>query len=120
MKRLDFLLGAAALFAVALTASPALNAQENGNRDMNGKVVRGPYETNTFGDNWFIGVGGGINVFLIEDYDVRIGPSIDAGFGKWFTPSVGMRVGYQGFNTGVWSDQPGILGTTRDAEKNDR
>ena len=118
MKRLNFLLGAAALFAVALTASPALNAQENGNRDMNGKFVRGPYETNQFGDNWFIGVGGGINVFLIEDYNVRIGPSIDAGFGKWFTPAVGMRVGYQGFNTGAWSDQPGILGTTKDADKN--
>lgn len=118
MKRLNFLLGAAALFAVALTASPALNAQENGNRDMNGKIVRGPYETNQFGDNWFIGVGGGINVFLIEDYNVRIGPSIDAGFGKWFTPSVGMRVGYQGFNSGAWSDQPGILGRTQDADNN--
>ena len=55
MKRLNFILGAAALAAVALTASPAVNAQENGNRDENGKVVRGPYETNRFGDNWFIG-----------------------------------------------------------------
>ena len=41
MKRLKFLFGAAALFAVVLTASPALSAQENGNRDMNGKIVRG-------------------------------------------------------------------------------
>ena len=118
MKRLNFLFGAAALFAVALTASPALNAQENGNRDMNGNIVRGPYETNRFGDNWFISAGGGINIFLLEDYNVRIGPSIDAGFGKWFTPSVGMRVGYQGFNTGAWSNQPGILGTVKDSDKN--
>jgi hypothetical protein len=118
MKRLNFLFGAAALFAVALTASPALNAQENGNRDMNGKIVRGPYETNQFGDNWFLGVGGGINIFLNDGYNVRIGPSIDAGIGKWFTPSVGMRVGYQGFNSGAWSDQPGILGMAEDAEKN--
>jgi outer membrane protein OmpA-like peptidoglycan-associated protein len=118
MKRLKFLFGAAALFAVVLTASPALNAQENGNRDMNGKIVRGPYETNQFGDNWFLGVGGGINIFLNDGYNVRIGPSIDAGIGKWFTPSVGMRVGYQGFNSGAWSDQPGILGMAEDAEKN--
>ena len=117
MKRLNFLLGAAALFAVALTFSPASNAQENGNRDMNGKIVRGPYETNRFGDNWFIGAGGGINIFLNEGYNVRIGPSVDAGFGKWFTPSVGMRVGYQGFNSGAWSDEPGILGMTKDADK---
>ena len=118
MKRLKFLFGAAALSAVALTASPALNAQENGNRDMDGKIVRGPYETNRFGDNWFIGVGGGINIFLNEGYDIRISPSIDANFGKWFTPSVGMRVGYQGFTSGAWSNEPGILGSTLDTDKN--
>ena len=117
MKRLKFLFGAAALFAVALTASPALNAQENGNRDMDGKIVRGPYETNRFGDNWFIGVGGGINIFLNEGYDIRIGPSIDANFGKWFTPSVGMRVGYQGFQSKVWSETASLFGTMMDADK---
>jgi hypothetical protein len=37
MKRLYLFLGAAALVAASLTASPALNAQENGNRDENGK-----------------------------------------------------------------------------------
>ena len=96
MKRLKLFLGAAALAAVALTASPAVNAQENGNRDENGKIVRGPYQTNAFGDNWFIGAGGGINVFLMDGYKTNIGPSIDAGFGKWFTPAVGMRIGYSG------------------------
>ena len=118
MKRLNILLGAAALFAVALTASPALNAQENGNRDMDGKIVRGPYETNRFGDNWFIGVGGGINLFWNKDYDVKIGPSIDANFGKWFTPAVGMRVGYQGLNAQAWSPEAGVLGAVLDTDKN--
>ena len=28
-----------------------------------------------------------------------------------------MRVGYQGFNSGAWSDEPGILGMTKDADK---
>ena len=104
MKRLKFLWGAAALIAVTLTASPAVIAQENGNRDLDGKIVRGPYETNSFGDNWFIGAGGGINVFLNKDYDVKIGPSVDAGFGKWFTPAIGMRIGYQGINAQAWSN----------------
>ena len=112
MKRLKFLWGAAALIAVTMTVSPGLNAQENGNRDLEGRIVRGPYETNRFGDNWFIGVGGGINVFLNEGYKVKIGPSVDGNFGKWFTPAVGMRVGYQGFLSQVWSPQPGILGST--------
>ena len=116
MKRLYLILGAAALAAVSLTASPALNAQEN--RDENGKIVRGPYETNRFGDNWFIGAGGGINILWNEDYEnVKISPSIDANIGKWFTPSVGMRVGYQGFSAQIWSDTPDVLGSTLDTDK---
>lgn len=110
-------MGAAALAAVALTASPAVNAQENGNRDENGRIVRGPYQTNAFGDNWFIGAGGGINVFLMDGYKTNIGPSIDAGFGKWFTPAVGMRVGYSGLNTNYWADQPSELGRTLNNEE---
>ncbi len=101
MKRLN-LFGAIALAAVAMAASPALNAQENGNRDEYGKVVRGPYETNRFGDNWFVGVGGGVNTFWTDGTkfkDLKVGPSIDASIGKWFTPSVGTRLGYSGFNT---------------------
>ena len=117
MKRLRFILGAAALAAVALTASPAVNAQENGNRDENGKIVRGPYQTNRFGDNWFIGAGGGVNVFLNDGYKTNIGPSIDAGIGKWFTPSVGMRIGYSGLNTNYWADNPSVLGRTLDKEE---
>ena len=117
MKRLKLFLGAAALAAVALTASPAVNAQENGNRDENGKIVRGPYQTNRFGDNWFIGAGGGINVFLMDGYKTNIGPSIDAGFGKWFTPAVGMRIGYSGLNTNYWADQPSVFGRTLDNEE---
>ena len=118
MKRLNLFLGAAALFAVTLTASPALNAQENGNRDMDGKIVRGPYETNRFGDNWFIGAGGGVNLFWNKGYDMKIGTSIDANFGKWFTPAVGMRIGYQGINAQAWSPEPGVLGGSLDAENN--
>lgn len=118
MKRLNLILGAAALVAVSLTASPAVNAQENGNRDENGKIVRGPYETNRFGDNWFIGVGGGINFLWSEGYDQgKISPSIDANFGKWFTPSVGMRIGYQGFSTRIWSETPSLIGPSLDTDK---
>jgi outer membrane protein OmpA-like peptidoglycan-associated protein len=106
MKRLNLFLGAAALIAVSLTASPAVMAQENGNRDEDGKVVRGPYETNGFGDNWFVGAGGGINVFWNEGLgadNMKISPSVDFNFGKWFTPATGMRVGYQGIYSQVKS-----------------
>jgi outer membrane protein OmpA-like peptidoglycan-associated protein len=85
--------------AVIVMATPEAKAQENNNRDELGRIIRGPYLTNRFGDNWFIGVGGGINLFLLDNYTPSIGPSIDANFGKWFTPSVGMRAGYQGIFT---------------------
>lgn len=98
MKRLNLFYGAAALAAVLMAATFSAGAQENGNRDEYGAIVRGPYETNRFEDNWFIGAGGGINILLNEGYDIKIAPSIDVNFGKWFTPSVGMRAGYQGLN----------------------
>lgn len=121
MKRLNLFMGAAALIAVAMTASPDASAQENGNRDEFGKIVRGPYETNRFGDNWFISVGGGANSFWNEGMgfdNMKIAPSIDAGIGKWFTPAVGMRIGYQGINSQVWSKTATVLGPTLDSEKN--
>ena len=117
MKRLDLFLGALALVAVTMATSPAAGAQENGNRDEYGKVVRGPYETNRFGDNWFIGAGGGINVFYNDGYDIAIAPSVDAVLGKWFTPSVGMRVGYQGFQSKVGSETSSVLGNVLDQDK---
>ena len=98
MKRLNLIYGAVALAAVLMAAPFSVNAQENGNRDEFGNIVRGPYETNQFGDNWFVGVGGGINLLLNDGYDAKVGPSLDVNFGKWFTPSVGMRAGYQGLN----------------------
>jgi outer membrane protein OmpA-like peptidoglycan-associated protein len=106
MKRLNFLLGACALFAVTMAVTPALNAQENGNKDVNGKIIRGPYETNRFGDNWFIGAAGGVNIFWNDGIkDFKVGPSIDGNFGKWFTPATGMRIGYQGITSNIGNEQ---------------
>lgn len=110
-------MGAAALAAVFMTASINVNAQEDGNRDEFGNIVRGPYETNRFGDNWFIGAGGGINMFFNEGYDARIAPSLDAYLGKWITPSIGLRAGYQGLNSQVWADNPSIFSRTQDPEQ---
>lgn len=98
MKRLYSFYGATALAALLMAATFSADAQENGNRDEFGQIVRGPYETNRLCDNWFIGAGGGINILLNDGYDIKIGPSVDANFGKWFTPSIGMRAGYQGLD----------------------
>ena len=118
MKRLNFFIGAMALAAVFMAAPISVNGQEDGNRDEFGNIVRGPYETNRFGDNWFIGAAGGINVLINDGYDLKIAPSLDANIGKWFTPSIGMRMGYQGLSARTWAEEPGILGPTLDTEKN--
>ena len=96
-----------------LTASLALvaagvMAQENGNRDEQNRVVRGPYETNRFFDNIFIGVAGGVNIYHGENdsygkFGKRLAPALDVNVGKWFTPSVGARIGYSGITAKGWT-----------------
>lgn len=112
----------AAVFAVA-SASDAV-AQENANRDSLGRIVRGPYETNGAWDNWFIGVGGGINLF--EDgwfggngyHQTRVAPALDVNIGKWWTPSVGFRVGYSGLRGNGWIAEPTVYASEFNEAKN--
>lgn len=82
-------------------ASVFAMAQENDNRDANNKIVRGPYETKKFFDNWFIGVGGGVNIYEGEydsraSFGKRLAPALDISLGKWITPEYGVRLQYSG------------------------
>lgn len=52
-------------------------------------------------DNWFVGISGGANAFIgkplgCEDLFGRIKSAFGLTLGKWFTPSVGGRLYYQG------------------------
>lgn len=96
------------LAIIVLLGSATLNAQENGNRDSNGKIVRGPYQTNRMFDNIFIGIGGGVNIYNGENdtygkFKQRLAPALDLYVGKWFTPSVGVRLGYSGIKANGWT-----------------
>lgn len=103
MKTNSFL-RAVAVAVMICAAGLSLNAQENNNRDENGKVVRGPYETNRLFDNVWIGVAGGINLFENSFTDAGgINPALDINIGKWVTPSVGLRIGYQGLTASSWT-----------------
>lgn len=98
---------------IVLTAILALSAawavaQDDGNRDAYGKIVRGPYETNRFFDNIFIGVAGGVNVYEGENdsygsFGKRLAPALDVSVGKWITPSVGLRMQYSGLKAKGWT-----------------
>lgn len=93
---------------IAMLAANAM-AQENGNRGENNKIVTGPYETNRFFDNWFIGAGGGVNLYHGENdsygsFSKRLAPAVDFSIGKWVTPSVGLRMQYSGLEAKGWSN----------------
>ena len=79
MKGIKMLIGA--LAAASLLFSFSANAQENANRDENGNVVRGAYETNGAFDNIFFNIGAGVNSTL----------SIKK------APAIGVRGGWHGF-----------------------
>ena len=112
MKTVKLFFGAMALAAVSMIAAPSAFAQEDGNRDENGKIVRGPYLTNQFGDNWFVGVGGGINLFMDGGYKTAVGGALDVNAGKWITPAIGLRAGYSGLTGAEWSENSSALGLT--------
>lgn len=60
-------------------------------------------ETNNFWDNWFVSAAGGGQVYF-GDHDRqaslgdRIAPALDIAVGKWFSPSIGVRLMYSGLS----------------------
>ncbi len=60
-------------------------------------------ETNHFGDNWFIGANFGAQKLFGENndkefFDTKPSFVFDVNFGKWATPSVGVRFGLSGLD----------------------
>ena len=56
----------------------------------------------TWGSNWFVGVSGGISSFVGKPFGTgnffdRVKPSLAISVGKWFTPEIGGRLSFQGF-----------------------
>jgi outer membrane protein OmpA-like peptidoglycan-associated protein len=96
MKAIKFIgILAAASFLFSFNAY----AQEDANRDADGKVVRGAYVTNGAFDNMFIGLGAGVNSVAEKGYGLgKIGIATDVNLGKWFTPAIGARIGWHGIN----------------------
>ena len=117
MKAIKFF-AVAAVIALSASFTSPLFAQEDGNRDENGKVVRGPYLTNKFVDNTFVGVAGGITLPFHKEYKTAVSPALDIYVGKWITPCVGVRLGYTGITGSIWSPVANMFGTELDTEKN--
>ncbi len=110
MKGIKTILGVLAA-ATLLTVSFNASAQENANRDADGNIVRGAYETNGLWDNWFLDLGAGINTVYDSGFKGHMGLATAINFGKWITPVSGIRAGWQGLANepnGAW------VGTSRE------
>lgn len=74
-----------------------------------------------FRSNWFISLGAGPQVFF-GDHDRqakfgdRIAPALDVSFGKWFSPSIGVRLMWSGLSakgaTQTWGNKDGGVYST--------
>lgn len=89
------------LLLAFIASSACVLAQQPENRDKDGKILRGPYETDRFFDNWFIGVAGGININEgasdnSASLSNRLAPALDISIGKWVTPYAGVRFQFAG------------------------
>ena len=97
--------------AAALLVSFASFAYED-NRDAQGNIQKGPYETNEFFDNFFVGAGLGVNVamdnfsgIIKKGVDLETGfafPALDLYIGKWLEPCYGVRFGWQGLADNIY------------------
>ena len=85
MKKIFYSITAIAA-ALLLSASFSASAQ-----DANKDLLIG-----SEGSNWFIGVGGGVNITYDEKVFSGVSPAIELNIGKWFTPAIGFRAGYHG------------------------
>lgn len=95
-----------AAFAMAAVAAPVCaQTEQAGTMEETIEYSEDKYkvETNHFWDNWFVTVGAGGGLFL-GDHDRQIGlgkrisPALDIEVGKWFTPGLGLRLGYNGLS----------------------
>ena len=94
-----------ALLAAAPAFAQVAEPEDTASSDYTEEVVYNENKhkvvTNTFWDNWFISAAGGGQMYF-GDHDRQLGfgewisPAFDIAVGKWFSPSVGVRLMYSG------------------------
>ncbi len=70
----------------------------------------GPYKVSSLASNFFIYGAGGVNVLTENGQSLPFNGifkgGFDAGAGKWFSPWIGLRFGYQGMQLAEYTDDP--------------
>lgn len=107
MKKTVLSLAATCLFG-SVAASPYNSMMGYGNYDndiapVNSVYLENVYTDNGWKSNWYVSVKGGVTAFLGKpvghgDFFNRTKPLLNVSIGKWITPTVGMRLAYQGLD----------------------
>ena len=80
-----------ALVVAGMSVSPMAQTEEYPVREHS-------VETNSFWSNWFVSLGGGVQVMPIDRGENGVGlfetltPNFTVSLGKWFTPGLGLRL----------------------------
>lgn len=101
------------MLGIALMTGMHLFAQDTTvNKEKAEKTEKYTVQTNLFGDNWFAGVNAGAQLYM-GDYFSKgkagklITPTFEVNVGKWFTPGIGLRVGFGGYQAKGYSLKDG-------------
>ena len=116
MKKILIATAMMALAGVASTAQPKVKTDTTVTVEFNSDRYR--VETAPFKANWFIGIDGGAQIYFGEHdkqckFGDRLAPALNIYVGKWFTPTVGARIGYSGIGQ-KGATQEGIHGLDED------
>lgn len=114
MRKKILIMAVTCLTAMTVTAHPvhqqtdSLYVQKTFSQEQmlltaNPTYLKNVSEAANWGRNWFIEVKGGASAFLgspigCGDVFDRVTPALQVGLGKWFTPAIGGRIGFQGLN----------------------
>lgn len=94
------------LFTLILTAFAGISMAQEQKATKTEKQNQNTEENagtwNSYGGEWFFGVGAGAQYYIGDhnrqaDIKDNLTPSIKAYVGRWFNPTVGMRLQYQGY-----------------------
>lgn len=100
------------ILGIALTTSISAIAQNTQlNNDVE-KVEKYTVQTNLFKDNWFVGANIGAQMYVGDHISEGkagklITPIFEVNAGKWFTPSIGLRLGFGGYQAKGYSFSDG-------------
>lgn len=112
MKRISFFVASVALFFGVMGMAVAQETVSTTSEETVSEEIANSrrYEVGTFADNWFLGIGGGLNQYLGEhdrvmEFKHRLAPAAEIYAGKWFTPVIGFRFGYRGLSANGLTNQ---------------